>query len=42
MTGFGGMEEDIAVVVIVLQVVVPVVVGGEGREDKSLRGVPLW
>ena len=42
MTGVGGMEEDIAVVVIVLWVAVPVVVGEEGREDKSLRGVPPW
>ena len=44
MTGVGGMGEDIAVVVIVLWVAVPdpVVVGGEGREYKSLQGVPPW
>ena len=35
MTDIGGIEEDIAVVVVVLWVAVPVVVGEEGREDKS-------
>ena len=42
MTDIGGIEEDIAVVVMVLWVAVSVLVGEEGREDKSLRGFSPW